>query len=89
MASEGYPGKYSSGRERHGLAAPFENAVVFHAGTKLSTGKVVTAGGRVLGVTGLGANFREAIDRAYAAVGQIEFEGKQYRMDIGWRVVSG
>ncbi len=89
IASEGYPGKYPSGREIHGLDGSFENAVVFHAGTKLSGGKVVTAGGRVLGVTGLGKDFGEAIDHAYAAVRKIEFEGMQYRRDIGWRAVSG
>jgi phosphoribosylamine-glycine ligase len=55
----------------------------------LSDGKIVTAGGRVLGVTGIGVNFREAIDRAYTAVGMIEFEGMQYRRDIGRRVVNG
>jgi phosphoribosylamine--glycine ligase len=89
IASEGYPGKYPSGREIRGLDATFENAVVFHAGTKLSEGKVVTAGGRVLGVTGLGADFRTAIEHAYQAVGQIEFAGMQYRKDIGRRAING
>jgi phosphoribosylamine--glycine ligase len=89
IASEGYPGKYPSGREIRGLDAAFDQAVVFHAGTKLSEGKVVTAGGRVLGVAGLGADFREAIDRAYAAVGMIEFEGMQYRKDIGYKALNG
>jgi phosphoribosylamine--glycine ligase len=89
MASEGYPGKYPSGREIRGLDTAFDHAVVFHAGTKLSDSKIVTAGGRVLGVTGFGADFRTAIDRAYAAVGMIEFEGAQYRRDIGRRVVNG
>ncbi|HTP06971.1 MAG TPA: phosphoribosylamine--glycine ligase [Anaerolineae bacterium] len=88
IASEGYPGKYSSGREIHGLDAQFDQAVVFHAGTKLSEGKVVTAGGRVLGVTGFGDNFRDAIRYAYQAVGQIEFEGMQYRRDIGRRALE-
>ncbi len=88
MASEGYPGKYPDGREIRGLDASFEKAVVFHAGTKLSEGKIVTTGGRVLGVTGFGADFREAIDRAYAAVGKIEFEGRQYRHDIGRRALE-
>jgi phosphoribosylamine--glycine ligase len=89
IASEGYPGKYPNGREIHGLDAAFDHAVVFHAGTKLSEGKVVTAGGRVLGVTGFGDNFRDAIDRAYAAAGMIEFEGMQYRKDIGRRAING
>jgi phosphoribosylamine--glycine ligase len=88
IASEGYPGPYPSGREIHGLDRPLNDAVVFHAGTKLYEGKVVTAGGRVLGVTGFGANFREAIEHAYHAVGKIEFEGMQYRHDIGRRAVE-
>jgi phosphoribosylamine--glycine ligase len=88
MASEGYPGQYPGGREIHGLDASFDQAVVFHAGTKMNEGKVVTAGGRVLGVTGLGSDFREAIEKAYQAVGQIEFEGMQYRKDIGRRALE-
>jgi phosphoribosylamine--glycine ligase len=88
IASESYPGKYPSGREIRGLDAQFDQAVVFHAGTRLSEGQVVTAGGRVLGVTGLGDNFREAIKHAYQAVGQIEFEGMQYRRDIGRRALE-
>jgi phosphoribosylamine--glycine ligase len=88
MASEGYPGKYPSGREIHGLAESFDQAVIFHAGSTLREGKAVTAGGRVLGVTGLGADLRAAVDRAYAAVRQIEFEGKQYRTDIGRRALE-
>ena len=88
IASEGYPSKYPNGREIRGLDAAFNQAVVFHAGTKLSGGKEVTAGGRVLGVTGLGADFREAIGHAYQAVEQIEFEGMQYRRDIGQRALE-
>jgi phosphoribosylamine---glycine ligase len=88
IASEGYPSKYPSGREIYGIDTQFDQAVVFHAGTKLSDGKVVTAGGRVLGVTGLGNDFHEAIEHAYQAVGQIEFEGIQYRKDIGRRALE-
>ncbi len=88
LASEGYPGKYPSGREIHGLGASLDQAVVFHAGTKWSEGRVVTAGGRVLGVTGFGLDMRAAIDRAYAAAGQIEFEGEHYRHDIGRRALE-
>jgi phosphoribosylamine---glycine ligase len=88
IASEGYPGSYPSGREIHGLDTPLKDAVVFHAGTKLHESKVVTAGGRVLGVTGFGENFREAIEHTYQAVGKIEFEGKQYRTDIGRRALE-
>jgi phosphoribosylamine--glycine ligase len=89
IASEGYPGQYPGGCEIHGLSRPLKDAVIFQAGTKLSEGKVVTAGGRVLGVTGFGDNFREAIDHAYQAVGKIEFKGMQYRTDIGYKALSG
>jgi phosphoribosylamine--glycine ligase len=88
IASEGYPGKYLSGREIRGLETVFDQAVVFHAGTRLSEGKVMTAGGRVLGVTGIDADLRTAMSRAYAAVEQIEFEGMQYRHDIGRRALE-
>jgi len=88
IASEGYPGKHSSGREIHGLDQSFDQAVVFHAGTKLSAGKIVTAGGRVLGVTGFDDNFRDALEHAYQAVRQIQFEGMQYRKDIGRRALE-
>ena len=69
-----------------GLAAAEEipDVTVFHAGTALSnTGEVVTAGGRVLGVTARAASLREATDRAYQAVARISFDGMQFRSDIG------
>lgn len=84
MASGGYPGDYSKGKEISGLAE-FEGAddvIVFHAGTKLDNGKLVTAGGRVLGVTALGADLQAARSRAYEAVSKIRFEGCQFRRDI-------
>lgn len=83
LASEGYPGKYPSGREIHGLDSSFENAIIFQAGTQRDGDKVVTAGGRVLGVTGWGGDLKSALAAAYRAVEQIEFEGIQYRRDIG------
>ncbi len=83
LASAGYPGKTAAGVPISGLDAPLEDAVIFHAGTKLLDGQVLSAGGRVLGVTGLGADLRQALDRAYAAVTQVHFEGAQYRRDIG------
>lgn len=89
IASEGYPGKYPVGREIRGLDASFENAVVFHAGTNMIDDKVVTSGGRVLGVTGWGADLQAALDHAYRAVGHIRFEGLQYRRDIGRRAFNG
>jgi len=65
-----------------------DDAVVFHAGTALKDGKVVTAGGRVLGVTARGDDIRGAIARAYEAVGKIHFEGIQYRTDIGAKALK-
>lgn len=86
LASAGYPGDYPTGRVISGLAAAEEipDVTVFHAGTALSnTGEVVTAGGRVLGVTARAASLREATDRAYQAVAHISFDGMQFRSDIG------
>jgi phosphoribosylamine--glycine ligase len=85
LASEGYPGKYPNGRVIRGLESAFENAVIFHAGTARDGNRVVTAGGRVLGVTGWGDDLRAALANAYTAVEQIGFEGRQYRKDIGGR----
>lgn len=83
LASGGYPGKYESGCEISGLDRSCTNAFIFHAGTKLSDGKVVTAGGRVLCVSGWGSSIDEALEAAYAAVKPLSFEGMQYRKDIG------
>ena len=84
LASGGYPGAYEKGFPINGLDAAQENgALVFHAGTRREEGKVLTSGGRVLGVTGLGGDLRAALDAAYAAAEQIHFEGQQYRRDIG------
>jgi phosphoribosylamine--glycine ligase len=88
LASGGYPGKYSTGFPIAGLEAERPNAVVFHAGTKYTEGKVVSAGGRVLCVTGLGADIRQALRAAYERIQPIRFEGMQYRTDIGWRVLG-
>lgn len=84
-ASGGYPGDYQKGKEIFGLgeAAKIKDAVVFHAGTKISQGKCLTAGGRVLGVTGLGRTIKGAVSKAYQAAGKINFEGMHYRRDIG------
>lgn len=87
MASAGYPGPYRSGVPIKGLegVACLKNVFVFHAGTARRDGELVTAGGRVLGVTALGAGVREAAERAYEAVGQIRFDGAHYRRDIARR----
>ncbi len=84
MASGGYPGSYEKGKVITGLDRDFgENAHVFHAGTKLDDDRVVASGGRVLGVTALGADIPGAIANAYAAVEKISFEKAHYRTDIG------
>lgn len=88
MASGGYPGSYEKGKQILGLDYQFDNEVViFHAGTKFVDGKYVTNGGRVLGITALGNNIREAIKRAYTAVGKIAFDGAYYRKDIGYKAL--
>lgn len=85
MASGGYPGNYEKGKPIRGLndAAKLPNVKVFHAGTALKDGQVVTNGGRVLGVTALGKDLKAAQSAAYAAVEKICFEGLQFRRDIG------
>jgi phosphoribosylamine--glycine ligase len=90
MASGGYPESYETGKVIIGLAEADaqENTVVFHAGTKNAAGSIVTAGGRVLGVTAVDDNIRAARDRAYAAVENIKFDGAFYRKDIAWRALK-
>ncbi len=84
MAAKGYPSSYEKGKEISGLNSD-ENrqVVVFHAGTKLENGKVLTNGGRVLGVTALGSDINQAIKNAYSAVDKIKWDGVHYRKDIG------
>ncbi|HYM10753.1 MAG TPA: phosphoribosylamine--glycine ligase, partial [Bryobacterales bacterium] len=83
-ASAGYPGAYEQGKEIFGIDEAEElGAKVFHAGTKFVAGRLVTAGGRVLGVTASGEDLPAAIDNAYAALARIHFEGMHYRRDIG------
>ena len=81
MASGGYPGGYETGKPIDGLDA-CESATVFHAGTRLENGRVVTAGGRVLGITALAGDLATARARTYEAVARIHFEGAQFRSDI-------
>jgi len=89
MASEGYPGSYKKGALIEGLdrAAAMAGVAVFHAGTRREGGAVVTSGGRVLGVTALGADLPEAVRRAYDAVSVIRFNGAQWRRDIAARAL--
>ncbi|GAB4255990.1 MAG: phosphoribosylamine--glycine ligase [Deferrisomatales bacterium] len=90
MASEGYPGSYPKGVEIQGLeaAGALDDVVVFHAGTRRAGDKVVTSGGRVLGVTARGDGVAEAIERAYRAVGEIRWPGVHYRKDIGRKALD-
>jgi len=87
LASGGYPGKYGTGAAIEGVesAETAPGVTVFHAGTALREGRLVTAGGRVLGVTAVAGDLATAIARAYGAVGAIRFEGMHYRRDIGRR----
>lgn len=84
MASGGYPGDYEKGRTITGLeeADALEDVTVFHAGTALQDGRVVTSGGRVLCVTALGGTLEEAVEKAYRGVGHITFQGAHFRKDI-------
>ena len=89
MASAGYPGSYEKGKVISGLdEAEATGAVVFHAGTKLKDGQIVTSGGRVLGVTALGVDVADAVKNAYKAVAKINWEGVQYRKDIAHRALN-
>ena len=87
MASGGYPGNYAKGLPITGLdqAAKQKDVFVFHAGTALHDGAVVTSGGRVLAVTALGKDLRKAVELAYQGVGAIGFEGAHFRKDIARR----
>lgn len=85
-AAEGYPGAYAKGKEITGIPeSDTTGAVVFHAGTKIEQGKLVTDGGRVLAVSAVGEDFEGARASVYQAVECIEFEGMYYRRDIGYR----
>ncbi len=85
IASGGYPGSYESGKE---ITFKDPEALIFHAGTKSENSKIVTAGGRVLGVTAVGDSLQGAIDAAYSSVKTVSFDGGFYRSDIGKRALS-
>ena len=92
LTSAGYPGSYEKGKVITGIEAAeaMDNVVVYHAGTAMTDeGELVTSGGRVLDVTGLGETFEAARDLAYAACEKISFEGKTLRHDIGLRALRG
>lgn len=90
MASGGYPGPFEKGKIIQGVeaASKLKGVFIFHAGTAFKDGKLVTAGGRVLGVTALGKGIKEAIERAYEAVKLIRWEGVHYRTDIGKKALT-
>jgi phosphoribosylamine--glycine ligase len=90
IASGGYPGSYESGKRISGLdeAAKIEGVKVFHAGTTFRDGAFYTAGGRVLGVTARGGDLAQAVERAYAGVAPIHFDGMHYRRDIAARALK-
>ena len=90
IASGGYPEKYLKGYPIHGLdeAGAVESSHVFHAGTKFDDDFILTAGGRVLGVTGWGTDFHQAQENAYQALECIHFQDMYYRKDIGYRAVQ-
>jgi phosphoribosylamine--glycine ligase len=88
LAAAGYPQAPRKGDAITGIPAPTPECHVFHAGTALVDGKLVTNGGRVLGVTALGDTLKAARANAYEAVDAIGFEGKQYRKDIAWRALK-
>ncbi|HIB78525.1 MAG TPA: phosphoribosylamine--glycine ligase [Flavobacteriales bacterium] len=89
LTSGGYPGEYKKGQQIKGLDNPLndKNGLIFHAGTTLSRGKVVTNGGRVIACTGLGKGLEQAIERSYKIAESIDFKEKQYRKDIGQDVL--
>jgi phosphoribosylamine--glycine ligase len=87
MVADGYPGPYGKGAPIAPLPADTADCVVFHAGTRWDGQTLVTAGGRVLGVTARGVDFAEARARAYACVRAISWEGAAWRDDIGWRAL--
>jgi phosphoribosylamine--glycine ligase len=89
MAAHGYPLNPRKGDVITGLPADTEEGVVFHAGTTLQDGQVLTTGGRVLCVTALGGTTRQAQQRAYELAQGIHFDGMQYRRDIGYRAIKG
>ncbi len=89
MASKGYPGDYEKGKSISGLkeVSQMEDVFVFHAGTGSKDGQMITNGGRVLGVTGLGRDIPRAIEKTYQAVEKISWEGVHYRTDIGQKAL--
>ena len=83
LASEGYPGDYKKGFEIKGLEDISKDLLIFHSGTAEDNGKIVTNGGRVLGIVGKGKTIEETREKVYKNINKISFEGAFYRSDIG------
>ena len=90
MSSKDYPEKYETGQEISGLSDfnNIKNLKIFHSGTTLDNGKILTSGGRVLCVTALGADIKKSKALAYSAVSKINWKGCYCRKDIGYRVIK-
>ena len=88
LASKGYPESYPKGDEIFGLEKVFNDGLIFHAGTKKHDKKIITNGGRVLGVTGLGDTLESAINNAYSITEKISWKNKYLRTDIGKKGLS-
>ena len=90
LASGGYPGNYDKGKEISGIedAEKESNIMVFHAGTKMEDKKILTNGGRVLGISATADTLQEALAKTYKAIEKISFEGIQYRRDIGKKALA-
>ena len=84
MVSGGYPEEYEKGLEINGITKDSQNSIVFHAGTKNLNGKTVTNGGRVLSVTSIGNDFKEALKKSYETIEKIDYQKKYYRKDLGF-----
>ncbi len=87
-AAYGYPGKYEKGKVITGLTPETEELRLFHAGTKWDSGRLLTNGGRVIAATGLDLTLQGALNKAYRAINGMQFEGKTFRKDIGWRALQ-
>ena len=88
LSSGGYPGEYKKNKEIKGIGSKDKEIIIFHAGTKMENNKLVTNGGRVLGVSAIGSSLKETLDKAYKAIQKISFGGMQYRRDIGKKALE-
>jgi len=89
LASGGYPGDYTKDKKIYGIGdAENEGTIVFHSGTKLQNNSLITSGGRVLTIAGMGKGVKKAAENAYRGVGKIKFDGVMYRKDIGHRAIN-